>query len=101
MTLVKFTLSCPKALADPVMEYLLESEWLTDGFVTLAASTHGADFTDASLSERVRGRVDQIQISAIQPRDHVGPLLEALRARFRAPQMRYWIEPIHEFGDFS
>jgi len=101
MILTKLTLSCPGALADAVVEFLLESEWDTTGFSTVAAAAHGADFTGASLREKVRGSIDTVLVVLVLPAAHVAPLLAGMRARFRAPQMRYWTEPVHETGDFA
>lgn len=101
MTHVKLTLSCPTALGEQVVEYLLTSEWMESGFTTIAAQGHGRDFAQASLREKVRGRVDNLNILAVMPAEKLTPLLDALRARFRNPHMIYWTEPVHAFGDFA
>lgn len=101
MTHVKLTLSCPTALGEQVVEYLLDSEWLESGFTTIAAQGHGRDFAQASLREKVRGRIDNLNILAVMPAEKLPPLLEALRARFRNPHMIYWTEPVQAFGDFA
>lgn len=101
MTHIKLTLSCPTALGEQVVEYLLTSEWLESGFTTIAAQGHGRDFAQASLREKVRGCVDNLNILAVLPAENLAPLLEALRARFRNPHMTYWTEPVHAFGDFA
>ena len=101
MTHAKLTLSCPTALGEQVAEYLLSVEWLEAGFTTFAGQGHGRDFSQASLREKVRGRVEVLNIVALLPAANVAPLLEALRARFRNPQMTYWTEPVHSLGDFA
>jgi hypothetical protein len=101
MTHLKLTLSCPAALGEQVVEYLLGSEWLQSGFTTLAARGHGRDFAQASLREKVRGCVDNLNIFVILPAENLDPLLEALRARFRNPHMVYWTETVQAFGDFA
>lgn len=101
MTHVKLTLSCPAALGEQIVEYLLASEWLESGFTTIAAQGHGRDFAQASLREKVRGRVDYLNILAVVPTESLAPLLDALRARFRNPHMVYWTEPVHALGDFA
>jgi Protein of unknown function (DUF3240) len=101
MTHVKLTLSCPAMLGEEVVEHLLASEWLEAGLTTFAAQGHGRDFSQASLSEKVRGRVDVLSIVVILPAVNVAPLLDALRDRFRNPQMTYWTEPVHALGDFA
>ncbi len=101
MTLTKLVLSCPGAMADLVVEFLLESEWDTRGFTTVQASGHGADFINSTLREKVRGSVDTVLIILILPAAHLAPLLAELRERFRTPQMHYWTELVHDAGDFA
>lgn len=101
MTHVKLTLSCPAMLGEQVAEYLLASEWLQAGFTTFAGQGHGRDFSQASLREKVRGQVEVLSIVALVPAANITPLLDALRARFRNPQMTYWIEPVDALGDFA
>ncbi len=101
MTHVKVTLSCPTMLGEQVAEYLLTSEWLEAGFTTFAAQGHGHDFSQASLREKVRGQMEVLNIVALLPAAHVAPFLEALRTRFRDPQMTYWAEAVQALGDFA
>jgi hypothetical protein len=101
MSLVRLTLSCPRVLAEQVTEALLESEWVADGFTTLEAGGHGADFATASLRERVRGRIDTQLVIALLPAANAARVLEELRCRFGGAQMRYWTEPVLDAGDFA
>ena len=101
MTRIKLTLSCPGILAEQVTAALLESDWVPDGFTTIDASGHGADFAKASLRERVRGRIDTQLVVAVLPAVNVAPLLGELGERFRSSQMQYWTEPVLDFGDFA
>lgn len=101
MILTKLTLSCPRAIADTVVEFLLESGLDANGFTTVAASGHGADFTSASLREKVRGSIDTVLVILILPSANLAPLLNEMHGRFRSPQMHYWTEPVHETGDFA
>ena len=54
MILTKLVLSCPKALADTVVEFLLESEW--DTFTTVNAAGHGPNRTDRRRKASKRPR---------------------------------------------
>ncbi len=101
MTLAKLTLACPQALAEQMVEFLLESPSLRDGFTTLAGSGHGADFATASLRERVRGRIQVTLVMTILPAGDIPALLAQLRAQFRAPHIRYWTEPVQSLGDLT
>lgn len=101
MILTRLTLSCPRAMMDAVVEFLLDSAWDTNGFTTVEAAAHGADFTNASLREKVRGSIDTVLVIMILPAANVAPLLEEMRRAFRSPQMQYWTEPVHETGDFA
>lgn len=99
MTSSKLTLSCPSAAAEPIIEHLLESRFVPNGFTTLAGSGHGADFRAASLRERVRGRIDVTLLVAILPAIDVPHLLAELREKFHGAHIRYWIEPVQDSGD--
>jgi hypothetical protein len=101
MTRSKLTLSCPRAVAEQVIEHLLESSLVSEGFTTIAGSGHGADFRTASLSERVRGRVDVTLVIAILPAADIPSLLEELGSKFRGAHIRYWTEPVHASGDLA
>ena len=101
MTLCKLTLSCPKASAEAIIEHLLESSFLPQGFTTMSANGHGADFRTASLRERVRGRIDVTLVTAILPAAEVPHLIEGLRANFRGAHVRYWTEPVHASEDLA
>ncbi|HEU0163375.1 MAG TPA: DUF3240 family protein [Rhizomicrobium sp.] len=99
--MVKLSLVCPAILGEQLVEYLLESEWLDGGFTTLATQGHGRDFANASLREKVRGRVQSLTVVAILPAGNATALLDALRARFRNPHLVWWTEPVLGFGDFA
>lgn len=101
MTHVKLNLSCPAALGDQIVEYLLETGTLEGGFTSLPGHGHGGDFGAASLSEKVRGRVHVLTIMAILPEADVAPLLATLKQRFPSPHLIYWTEPVRQFGDFT
>ena len=101
MTHVKMTLSCPAGLGEQVVEALLDSASLAGGFTTFPASGHGRDFANASVREKVRGRVDSVLIVTVLPAADVQALLAGLRERFSTPHLVYWTEPVHAFGDFG
>jgi hypothetical protein len=98
---IKLTLACPQSLAEQMIEFLLDGPWLQEGFTTVAGNGHGADFANASLREKVRGRVEIQLVTTVLPAAHLPGLLDALRAQFKAPHTRYWTEPVQEFGDLS
>jgi hypothetical protein len=101
MNHLKITLVCPDTLGEQVVEALLESGRLSGGFTTFPASGHGRDFANASLREKVRGRIDTTVIMTVLPSAEVQALLADIRERFPTPHLVYWIEPVHAFGDFG
>lgn len=101
MTRIKLTLTCPGALAEQMSKFLLDCEQLNGGFTAWSANGHGVDFTTASLREQVRGSVHVFLLTAIIDEAGLAPLLTSLRAQFRAPHVRYWTEPVLEFGDLA
>ncbi len=101
MTWIKLTVACPQALADQMSEFLLECEQLHGGFTAWNANGHGADFATASLREQVRGSVHVFLLTAVIDEAGLKPLLASLRTQFKAPHVRYWTEPVLEFGDLA
>ena len=101
MTQIKLTLVCPQALAEQMSDFLLDCEQLKGGFTAWSGNGHGADFATASLREQVRGSVHVFLLIAIMEESGLAPLLASLRARFRAPHVRDWTEPVLEFGDLA
>jgi hypothetical protein len=97
MSHVKLNLSCPRALGEQLVEYLLDR--LEGGFTTLHGHGHGGDFSGASLAEKVRGHVDVLLVMAILPAADVAPLMAEIKTRFPSPQLVYWTEPVADFGD--
>jgi hypothetical protein len=68
------------------------------GFTTFKAEGHGFDFSRASISEQVRGRVKRGVLVAVMPRKQAPLLLEAIRESLPVPHMAYWLEPVLEVG---
>jgi hypothetical protein len=101
MNNLKLTLSCPVSLSEQVVEHLFDSDVIVSGFTSFPAYGHGRDFSNASLREQVRGRVNTTIIVIVLPSDAVGAVLAELRARFPTPHLAYWTEPVQSFGDFG
>ena len=53
----KLTLVYPLTAEDRIVELMLETTPPIGGFTTMRAEGHGHDFAEASVNERVRGRV--------------------------------------------
>jgi len=98
---LKLTLSCPSMLGEQIVEALLEDGRLSGGFTTFPVSGHGRDFTQASIREKVRGRVDRTIIMAIVPIGEADLLLNDLRKKYPTPHLTYWTETVHSYGDFG
>ena len=68
------------------------------GFTTFAAEGHGMSFDTASVSERVRGRVQRSVVVTILPRGDADRLVELVRFKIAVPHISYWIEPVLACG---
>ncbi|MEQ1719088.1 MAG: DUF3240 family protein [Hyphomicrobium sp.] len=68
------------------------------GFTTFAAEGHGLGFASATVSERVRGRVQRSVLVAVMQRDEATRLLELVRQKAAVAHMAYWIEPVLDCG---
>ena len=96
--LCKLTLVYPQSAADAVIELILSREPPIPGFTTWAAEGHGFGFANASVRERVRGRVERRVLVAILARKDADDLLEQLLRETPVRHLGYWIEPVLEYG---
>nr|RAV94040.1 DUF3240 domain-containing protein [Aerococcus mictus] len=97
-SLCKLTLVFPPSGEDAVVEFLLSAEPPISGFTTWVGDGHGLDFREASVNERVRGRVKLSVLVAVLPRQWVAKLLDDLGKNARINSLTYWVEPVDIFG---
>ena len=100
-SLCKLTLVFPPGGEDIVVEFLLRAEPPISGFTTWIADGHGLDFTEASINERVRGRVKRSVLVAVLPRRWVTKLLDDLGKNARIANLTHWVEPVDSFGKLT
>jgi len=62
------------------------------------AEGHGFGFGDATVSERVRGRVKRSVIVAVLDRVVAAALLDLIAAKSAVAHLTYWTEPVDGFG---
>jgi len=68
------------------------------GFTTWMAEGHGFGFGDATVSERVRGRVKRSVIVAVLDREIAAGLLDLIATKGAVAHLTYWTEPVDGFG---
>lgn len=73
----------------------------SSGFTTWIAEGHGLGFANASISERVRGRVKRAVLIAVLRRDELDHLVSEIAAAAPIPHVTYWIEPVEAFGQLA
>ncbi len=96
--LCKLTLVYPPDVEELIIELLLTADPPLKGFTTWPADGHGLDFSEASVAERVRGRVRRRVMLLVLPRSRLPALLETVRLNAGAPHTAYWVEPVDSFG---
>lgn len=94
----KLTLVYPPASEDCIVELLLNAEPPLSGFTTWTADGHGHDFADATIRERVRGRVRRGILTVVLPRARIAGLLGTIRLNAAIDGLTYWVEPVDAFG---
>lgn len=97
-SLCKLTIVYPPSAADGLVELILGIEPPIGGFTTLSAEGHGFSFANATIGERVRGRVDRQMLIAIMGRAEAEALLELVRTELPVPHIAYWLEPVLHGG---
>ena len=99
--LCKLTLIYPPSIEELIIELLLTADPPLKGFTTWSADGHGLDFAEATVGERVRGRVRRSVMVLVLPRSRLPSLLETVRANVGAPHLAYWVEAVESFGRLS
>jgi len=94
----KLTLVYPPVSEDCIVELMLNAEPPLSGFTTLTADGHGHDFGDATIHERVRGRIQRGILTVVLPRSRLAALLENIRLNAAIDGLTYWVEPVDAFG---
>jgi hypothetical protein len=95
------TLALPDALEEEVLDHLASiPEWVS-GFSVMRAEGFGAGAKLRSAMEQVRGRSRRYLIQMLMRNEHVAPLVESLRGRFKSDEMAWWTVPLTGFGRLS
>lgn len=100
-SLCKLTLVCPPDSAEHIAELMLNFEPPLPGFTTWSAEGHGFGFRDATVSERVRGRVKRSVIVIVLNRNLAADLLEHIGKKGAVAHLAYWTEPVDGFGQMQ
>lgn len=100
-TLKRLTLLVARELEESLVEALLDLHPALPGFTTALVAGHGEGFARASMQERVRGRIDRLQLWIVLPEGDVPRVLNLLAARFAHSRLRWWIEPVEAMGELA
>jgi hypothetical protein len=95
------TLALPDALEEEVLDHLAASPDWVRGFTITRGEGFGAGAKLRSAMEQVRGRSRRHLIQILLRAEHVAPLVESLRSRFKSDEMAWWTVPLTGFGRFS
>lgn len=81
MTAVTLTLAVPRALEEKLVQFLLEDEVAgAAGFTIRESVAYGRALEFRTVSERIGGRIRQIEIRLALTADAAPPLIERLRS---------------------
>lgn len=99
-SLCKLTLIYPPASENHLVEVMMNSEPPLSGFTTWQAEGHGHghSFAEASMRERVRGRITRGVLMVVLPRARIELLVEEILLKAAIADLVYWIEPVLAFG---
>ncbi|MEQ1649064.1 MAG: DUF3240 family protein [Hyphomicrobiaceae bacterium] len=99
--LCKLTLVFSPSGADRIIDLLLTTEPPLQGFTSWTGEGHGHSFGAATISERVRGRVQKSGIFAVLEPSRATDLLEEIRIKSPVIPITFWIEPVTRFGHLT
>ena len=80
---------------------MLNFEPPLQGFTTWAAEGHGFGFEDATVRERVRGRVTRTVIVIVLDRNVAAEVLDLIERKGAVAHLAYWTEPVDGFGQMQ
>ncbi len=95
------TLALPDALEEEVLDHLASASQWVRGYTITRGEGVGAGAKLRSAMEQVRGRSRRHLIQILMRGEHVAPLVESLRSRFRSEEMAWWTVPLSGFGRFT
>ena len=100
MTLIlkRLTLVAPCELEDILVATLLDMQPALPGFTTVSVAGHGESFDQAQVHERVRGRINRLQLWMVLPAEDVQRVLDTVAARLSGGKVVWWIEPVDAMG---
>lgn len=99
MTPVTLTLTAPRALEEKLVQLLLENEVAgAAGFTVREAMAYGRELEFRTVSERIGGRIRQIEIRLTLAADAVPPLVDTLKAVLRDGDVTWQVTPISASG---
>jgi nitrogen regulatory protein PII len=94
----RLTMIAAREHEDGLLATLLEMQPALPGFTTMPVAGHGDGFAQASVHERVRGRIDRLLLWLVLPEDDVQRVLEVIARRLPHSQLVWWVEPVDAMG---
>jgi hypothetical protein len=88
-----YVLSCPPALEERVVDWLLE-RGEAQGFTSSTAHGHSSDPAHLSVAEKVSGKQRRVQFQVQIAGADLESFTDALRLEFRGADLHYWVIPV-------
>ncbi len=99
MTMVALTLTAPRGLEEKLVQLLLENEVAgAAGFTVREAVAYGRELEFRTVSERIGGRIRQIEIRLTLAADAVPPLVNTLKLAIPDKDVTWQVAPISASG---
>lgn len=102
MTIVALTLVAPRTFEEKLTQLLLEHDRAgAAGFTIRETLAYGRTLDLQTVSERIGGRVRQIELRLLLPADDVSPFVEWLRSAVRDRNVTWQVAPLSATGDLG
>jgi hypothetical protein len=102
MTLVTLTVMAPRTLEEKLVQLLLEDEVAgAAGFTVHESVAYGRGLEFHTVSERIGGRIRQIEIRLGLLADVVPSLIERLRSAVRNADVTWRVTPVSASGSLG
>lgn len=94
------TIVFPCSLESQIIDFMLEHEGQTLGFICSEVSGHGRNAVYATAREKVRGMAKQMRLTAIISEADAKNLLADLQKMFGQANIVHWLSPLISYGSF-
>lgn len=95
------TLVFPHSLQEKIVDFMLQHQSLTRGFICTQVNGHGPNAVYRTMAEQVRGTVREMQLQTALHEVDAKLVLDDLKKELADANVIYWLTPIISYGSLT